>query len=118
MIVTFSNRQWLTYVKRWEHEKCTNACSHTNGEVKTNKIKNDKMICFRVLFVTFINDAGGCVHINIKITICLDALRIAKRATKTTSRRCFWSLDLKLKFALFAHILTYVFLGVRSTKTT
>lgn len=41
------------------------------------------------------------IHLNIKIAICLHAVRTAKQADKTTSTRWFWSLDLWIYTTLF-----------------
>lgn len=45
---------------RWEHQKYANACSHISREVKIKQIKAEKIGCFLVLTVTFINDATRC----------------------------------------------------------
>lgn len=44
---------------RWKRWKYANACSHTNGEMKINKTKEEKIICFSHPVCNFLNGANG-----------------------------------------------------------
>lgn len=118
VIDTLSDRQWLAMSLAWKLRLLLHKQRGTLGNINVYNLYSwrHQTLCnadrWSTTNVRLRGRTEECRRslINIKIAICPDAVRFAKRANKTTSRSCFECLDLKSELRCL-HAVSWSVLG-------